>query len=48
VAEEEGILKAEIDDVKAIVMAVTAGQIRAQFADARRRQVRQRKTKENT
>jgi len=47
VAEEEGISSAELDDLKAIVMAVTAGQVRVQFAEARRRQVAN-KSKEKT
>jgi len=37
VAKEEGISSAELDTVTAIVMAVAAGKVRAQFADARTR-----------
>ncbi len=37
VSKDEGLSRIEIDDVKAIVMAVAAGQVRAQFTDARRR-----------
>jgi hypothetical protein len=37
VAKDQGLSAAEIDAVKAIVMAVAAGQVRAQFADARMR-----------
>ncbi len=37
VAKDEGISNTEIDDVKAIVMAVAAGQVRAQFSAARSR-----------
>ncbi len=37
VAREEGISEADIEAVNAIVMAVAAGQVRAQFADARQR-----------
>jgi hypothetical protein len=37
VAKEEGISVTELDAVTAIVMAVAAGKVRAQFADARTR-----------
>jgi len=37
VAKDQGISTAEIEATKAIVMAVAACQIRAQFADARQR-----------
>ena len=37
VSKEQGVPEAEIDAVKAIVMAVAAGQVRAQFTDARKR-----------
>ena len=36
VAEEQGISKSEIGAVEAIVMAVAAGKVRAQFREARR------------
>jgi hypothetical protein len=35
VAEEEGITRDEIGAVQAIVMAVSAGRVGAQFAEAR-------------
>jgi len=35
VAKEEGVSSAELEAVTAIVMAVAAGKVRAQFADAR-------------
>lgn len=35
VAKEQGFSAAELDAVTAIVMAVAAGKVRAQFADAR-------------
>lgn len=35
VAKEQGFTAAELDAVTAIVMAVAAGKVRAQFADAR-------------
>ena len=38
VAKDQGLSGAEIDAVKAIVMSVAAGKVRAQFAEARRRQ----------
>lgn len=37
VAEEEGITREEIGAVQAIVMAVSAGRVGAQFAEARSR-----------
>lgn len=37
VAKDQGLSDAEIDAAEAIVMAVAAGQVRAQFADARKR-----------
>jgi hypothetical protein len=37
VAKDQGLSEAELDAAKAIVMAVAAGQVRAQFADARQR-----------
>jgi len=37
VAKDQGLSDNEIDAVKAIVMSVAAGKVRAQFADARRR-----------
>ncbi len=37
VAEESGIPSSEIGAAEAIVMAVAAGKVRAQFRDARRR-----------
>jgi len=37
VAKDQGLSEVEIDAVKAIVMAVAAGQVRAQFAEARKR-----------
>ena len=36
VAEEEGLSREEIGAVQAIVMAVSAGRVGAQFAEARR------------
>ena len=36
VAREQGIRDAEIGAVQAIVMAVSAGRVRAQFREARR------------
>ncbi|MCP3992984.1 MAG: hypothetical protein GY724_28235, partial [Actinomycetia bacterium] len=38
--KDEGIPKTEIEDVKAIVMAVAAGQMRAQYSEARLRQLK--------
>jgi hypothetical protein len=35
VAKEQGVSANELDAVTAIVMAVAAGKVRAQFADAR-------------
>ena len=35
VAEEKGVSKAEIGAVQSIVMAVSAGKVRAQFREAR-------------
>ncbi len=43
VAKEEGISRAEIHDVQAIVMAVAAGQVRAQFSEARSRHLKEKK-----
>ncbi len=37
VAKEAGISSREIEAVQAIVMAVSAGRVRAQFRDARKR-----------
>ena len=37
VAEDEGISKAELRMVEAIVMAVSAGRVKAQFREARLR-----------
>ena len=37
VTKEQGVSTAELDAVTAIVMAVAAGKVRAQFADARHR-----------
>jgi hypothetical protein len=45
VAEDEGLTVEEIGSVQAIVMAVSAGRIGAQFAEARRRA---RKARRNT
>lgn len=36
VATKEGITKEEVDTVQAIVMAVSAGKVRAQFREAQR------------
>ena len=36
VAKEEGISSSEIEAIQAIVMAVSAGRVRAQFREARR------------
>ncbi len=45
VAKDEGIPKTEIEDVKAIVMAVAAGQMRAQYSEARSRQLKSEREK---
>ncbi len=37
VAKEAGITSAQIEAVQSIVMAVSAGRVRAQFREARRR-----------
>ena len=37
VAKDAGLTTAEIDAVQSIVMAVAAGQVRAQFREARRK-----------
>ncbi len=47
VAKDEGISRAQINDVKAIVMAVAAGQVRAQFSDAQSRQLKEKKGDDN-
>ena len=45
-AKEEGLTDEEIGAVQAVVMAVSAGRVRAQFQDARiRARIRDRKTK---
>jgi hypothetical protein len=44
VAKDAGITPAEIDAVQAIVMAVSAGRVRAQFREARRKAARRRKS----
>jgi hypothetical protein len=38
VAKEEGVSEAEIGVAQSIVMAVSAGRIKAQFSDAMRRE----------
>jgi hypothetical protein len=43
VAEEEGLRREEIGAVQAIVMAVRAGKVRAQFREARQKARRSRK-----
>ena len=44
VAKEEGLTDKEIDAVQSIVMAVSAGRVRAQFREAR---IRSRKVTRN-
>jgi hypothetical protein len=46
VAKEQGIRNEEIGAVQSIVMAVRAGQVRAQFREARRR-LKQRRAPKN-
>ena len=48
VAREEGLTDEEIGAVQSIVMAVSAGRVRAQFRDVRikRKKSRQQKTQE--
>ena len=45
VAEEEGLTKDEIGSVQAIVMAVSAGRVAAQFREARLRVKKRRRGK---
>jgi hypothetical protein len=46
VAKEIGIAQDEIDAVQSIVMAVSGGQVRAQFREARQGAVERTKTKQ--
>ncbi len=43
VAKDDGISRTQINDVKAIVMAVAAGQVQAQFSEARSRHLKEKK-----
>ena len=43
VAEEEGISREEIGAVQSIVMAVSAGRVGAQFAEARRNALKKKR-----
>jgi len=47
VAREEGLTDEEIGAVEAIVMAVSAGRVRAQFREARARFTLERETPED-
>ncbi len=46
VAKDTGISREEIEAVQSIVMAVSGGQVRARFLDARMKAARQRKDQE--
>lgn len=48
VAEEVGLSAEEVGSVQAIVMAVSAGRVRAQAAEARRRRRKDRSTATKT